>query len=95
MIEKAPNPADTRPMTVGHGRWLHNQQKEIEAKLDLLMPLLRLLEVPVLEEGADPIEAILRLLDTLSVQGTQVVTYLDEIDAKLVLLLANSGINAP
>lgn len=95
MTETPPSPPDTGPMTVEHGRRIFNKTKEIIQLLGQLMPLLKLMEPPVVEEGADPIDAILRLLESLSVQGSQAITCLDEIDAKLDLLLSNSGMNVP
>lgn len=84
MNERPPNKEDLdlRPLTVEHGRKLLAKSVEISEQLDRLMPLLVLLESPPAEEAADPIQTVVRLLETL-VQAVQ------DIEDKLDLLLAN------
>lgn len=59
---------------------------EISQKLAKLMPLLALLEVPELTD-ADPIQLILRYLETLAQQEQLQTSALSRIEAKLDAIL--------
>jgi len=81
-----------RPMSVGHGKTLFDQNREIGQKVDKLLPLLSLLEDRQ-TEGADsdpandPVSLILDLLErVLEAQATQ-ATVLADLDRKLSLVL--------
>ena len=87
-VEPKSNP-QTLPLTVAHGKKLHDQSIEISQKLAKLMPLLALLEVPELTD-ADPISLILRYLETLAQQEELQTSALSRIEAKLDAILDSS-----
>lgn len=84
MSERPPNKEDLdlRPLTVEHGRKLLAKSVEISEQLKRLMPLLVLLESQPAEEAADPIQTIVRLLETL-------VEAMQDVEDKLDRLLTN------
>jgi hypothetical protein len=61
---KKANP-DLAPLTIGHGRKLFDQNKEIATLLGQMRPLLALIEEKGAEPAVDPIAQIVNLLTTI------------------------------
>jgi len=86
MTQEPKSNPQTLPLTVAHGKKLHDQSIEISQQLLKLMPLLALLEAPD-PTDSDPISLILQYLETLAQQEELQTNALNRIEAKLDAIL--------
>lgn len=80
---------DLAPLTVGHGRKLFDQNKEITTLLGQLHPLLALIEEKGAEPEGDPIAKIVELLTTISMAQQRQDQHQQVLSRKLDFVIAH------
>lgn len=77
------------PLTVGHGRKLFDQSKEIAVVLDQLKPLLALVEEREVEPQNDPVLQIVELLTSILTAQQKQDQHQKLLDRKLDFIIAH------
>jgi len=85
-----PKSEDTLPLTVAHGRKIYDQSKQIAETLERLTARVQLLDQPEGDNQEDPIAQIVGFLDRLAAQSQDQMILLEQIDAKLDILVAGA-----